>query len=236
MSELNSEAELFAAHLEAHDVFKMPIFTQTSAASAMNAAMIGLLQQVHALGVPFSDHATAVKLLVEKTIAEVVKCIPTSWDSVADFVGKLIKDGKTDLAKGTPFESLIKKKANKAVISAIRTGMACHIVTSLGMQTYMQQEGPMVVPKPYLSPLMATLFSALGKACDLTQVSELQLPNIFERLQEPYGSSRLRLCHQLYIYIYICVYLYICVSSNSESLKSSPRSPRAGRRHQIRSP
>ena len=142
--------------------FSMPIMACVPVAQCMNLSLMQLLQAVQANGGVLSDGRHAIELLNNTVVEQMCTHLPASFDDVALMLDKLLATNKTDLAVNSPVvERLIAQKVTMASLTTHRSQFVLQIFCNLGLQTFMQNEGPSIVPKSYLPPLALTCMQQL---------------------------------------------------------------------------
>jgi hypothetical protein len=146
----------------------VPIMGRIAAAQSLNTAMMALLTATSARqgGGVFGDKREAVTFLVDAVIREVMRVFPAAWDDVGAYL-KLVRGQSNcgDLIAQTEFMEI--EGVTLQMMTHERLHLAIHILTALGRQNFMFQEGPQTFQHPYLPPLVQSTFDALLRECSI---------------------------------------------------------------------
>jgi hypothetical protein len=146
----------------------VPIMGRIAAAQSLNTAMMALLTATSARqgGGVFGDKREAVTFLVDAVIREVMRAFPAAWDDVGAYL--MLVRGQSncgDLIAQTEFMQI--EGVTLQMMTHERLHLAIHILTALGRQNFMFQEGPQTFQHPYLPPLVQSTFDALLRECSI---------------------------------------------------------------------
>jgi len=67
------------------------------------------------------------------------------------------------------FDKIMSDRVSLPLIRTMRLQLFVHIVSSLGLQNILVQEGPVTQQKPYLPPLLQSMFSNLRQLVDISK-------------------------------------------------------------------
>eukprot|EP00959_Pyramimonas_sp_CCMP1952_P366953 7685770-Pyramimonas_sp.AAC.1 len=172
-------------------VGNLPSVAHLVAGKALNATMLSLLQKTNGgmLDEPDKAHLT----LMQITIDEVMQVLPNDLDSVASFIDAVrAQDQATKdniLKRSEDATWLHDNNVGVQLMWAERISIAMHIAASLGMQHFMKQQGPSVVPKPYLEILGINVCQKLSSMFDLSLNKVTDMPTeVFDACAALHGQ------------------------------------------------
>ena len=135
--------------------------------TAINGAMLIAMQQLMSRGGSFTNADVAFETLVSAAHEELVKHIPVSWDELArvlddtsssehassEAMMTFLKDAPAEYGEATSL------KVCEKLIRTLRHRLFIHMLASLGPQMTRVREGPVVVERAYVPPLIMNIFT-----------------------------------------------------------------------------
>jgi hypothetical protein len=173
----------------------VPMMGRVAAAQSLNTAMMALLTAVTTRqgGGVFGDKRDATMCLFDSVVNEVKRVLPPAWDAVLDYLISVRGQANCgDLIAQTAFMEI--EGVTKQMLTHERLHLAIHILTALGRQVFMVQEGPQTFQHPYLPPLVQTTFEAMLRECSVYRcghddVTADSYPGILKRAWSMHGSG-----------------------------------------------
>ena len=162
---------------------KLPTLANQAGGISINTAMLAMLSEINKRGGCISDVGSAAKLLVETTTLCIETQVPPAWETLGQLLDVARQHGfdKPLQELGGPVARLLELGFGKALVRCIRWRLILHVCCSLGQQQYMQQDGPVLTPKPYLPPLARDVVS---EALDVFNISKSGVDQIRHTLLE----------------------------------------------------
>jgi len=176
LEEHSASATALAEFVRSHSL-SLPTLAFTCGPTVINNTMLSVFQSLMTDGGVVASIQEASDRLIEATVREVEKVLPPNWDDVGELLGKcsaiLAVEVGTEkaphadagevasLLSQLKLEDVAQLKVDKVYVTTLRHRIFFHVLKCLGQQCIQVREGPSVVPRTWLPPLMSQAVTAL---------------------------------------------------------------------------
>ncbi|CAK0887444.1 unnamed protein product, partial [Prorocentrum cordatum] len=169
--------------------WKQPLALQPHVGNVMNMSMLSMFTAAQDNGGYFSDADHAFNTLVEKILQQIDELLPEA--ALQDCLKVLIAaeaPKRHDMLSGT-FAKLAGIQLTPHLASTVRSQIFFHVLSNLGLQSYMRGAGGNAMPKVYLSNLVRNGITQLLDKFDLSKESTRKdLPTFIYELEVATGN------------------------------------------------
>ena len=144
----------------------VPIIMHQGAAACLNQTMMATFGVIKKEGGVLGSIKEAAKLLIEQCFGQVEALMPAEWDKVARLFDRIAQSDNAKELVGILYRSLGYKKLYEygfggKLLRAFRLRVLVHVLTSIGTQTYLLQQGPVQREQEYIPPVVLQIFKTL---------------------------------------------------------------------------